>query len=1151
MKKYFFFALTAAMMSFAGCQEKELEAPVNPNQGGSTFELVADIAQTKTTLDATDYSVEWETGDIVYLVTSDGTWGAPYVDKDNTNLETIAEFVYADGRFTSDAAITAGEYTFKAMYAHESQKSYHRGESSTHKLQPTQTQDCANPTAHIKGNDALVGMFTAYVPATDKQAVTMSHLYTLMQVNVRNSTGASVDVTKFEMTAAGADLAGVFNVDFENTAITTKSSASSTITVNVTGGNVDAGQALPVYFVMAPLSDYTGDVTFKVTAADGKTYTKTIAVSNLDFNAGAYNTTPYTISEADEVEPEQTNVTWNLAINETSEATENRIAWTSDFAEMYCEKGGAGTPTNNYYGGNVDNRTSTRFYAKSVLTIAPKSGYAITSVVFEATSNNYATALGESTWTNASASASTTTVTVTPTDGTKAMVATLAGTCGCTSVVVYYEVSEGGETPETPETPGAWTLVTNVSDLAVGDEIIIAAKDYDFAVGAASANGNNRTQASVTKSGNTLTPGEGVMTFTLQAGTKADTYALYTGAKYLYAASSGSNYLKEQDNLDDNGSWNITIADTGAATIIAQGDKTRNIIRYNDSSSLFSCYESGKQKDVVIYKQMSSSGNEGGGETPDEVPEIVVTDNEQSIGAEGGDLEFEYTLKNLNASLAAEVVEGNEMVEDLSVGDGCVSVTVAENTSAQSRTAKIRLTCEAAAPVILTIVQEANVSVEPAEPTKVTVAEFVAAEDGDTVYELSGTISKINTAYNESYNNISFTLEDETGSVLIYRMSCEGLDDPMSLNVADEITVQGCKTTYNSASQMAQGGKYITHVDHDAPAVEIQNVSIADFKASTNSTTIYELTGAITSISTAYNSQYNNISFFFKDETGEVQVYRMSCVGVADPTSIKVGDQITIQGTKGEYNDTPQVAEGSKYISHISSATAPVITCVDNVVTITAESGATIYYTLNGADPTVSSTKYTAPFSINETVIVKAIALVNGKVQSAVAEGNCVYRAPGQDQVEPVSYTIMFGSNYNSGNISAYDKSWSVTYNGFKCNLANWNNNNNGWNYVKAGSKKFASVATITTASPIPEEMLSVTMKVDAITTSMINSIKLYVSTNSDFTGSETYNVTPKKGDLVFNITSPVKNAYYKIEVDCKQGSSNGLIQVSQVVFAN
>ena len=128
MKKCFFFALTAAIMSFAGCQEKELNAPVNSNEGSSTFELVADIAQTKTTLDAETYEVEWETGDIVYLVTSDGTWGAPYVDKDNTNIETIAEFEYADGRFTSDAEIAAGSYTFKAMFAHESQKA----RSSTH-----------------------------------------------------------------------------------------------------------------------------------------------------------------------------------------------------------------------------------------------------------------------------------------------------------------------------------------------------------------------------------------------------------------------------------------------------------------------------------------------------------------------------------------------------------------------------------------------------------------------------------------------------------------------------------------------------------------------------------------------------------------------------------------------------------------------------------------------------------------------------------------------------------------------------------------------------------------------------------------------------------------------------------------------------------
>ena len=940
MKKYFFFALTAAMMSFAGCQEKELEAPVNPNQGGSTFELVADIAQTKTTLDATDYSVEWETGDIVYLVTSDGTWGAPYVDKDNTNLETIAEFVYADGRFTSDAAITAGEYTFKAMYAHESQKSYHRGESSTHKLQSTQTQDCANPTAHIKGNDALVGMFTAYVPATDKQAVTMSHLYTLMQVNVRNSTGASVDVTKFEMTAAGADLAGVFNVDFKNTAITTKSSASSTITVNVTGGNVDAGQALPVYFVMAPLSDYTGDVTFKVTAADGKTYTKTIAVSNLDFNAGAYNTTPYTISEADVVEPEQTNVTWNLAIDETSEATENRIAWTSDFAEMYCEKSGASTPANNYYGGNGQN--STRFYKNSVLTIAPKSGYAITSVVFEATTDGYATALGGSTWTNASASASSKTVTVTPTDGTKAMVATLAGTCGCTSVVVYYEVSEGGETPETPETPGAWTLVTNVSDLAVGDEIIIAAKDYDFAVGAASANGNNRTQASVTKSGNTLTPGEGVMTFTLQAGTKADTYALYTGAKYLYAASSGSNYLKEKDALDDNGSWSITIADNGVATIIAQGSYTRNVMRYNDGSSLFSCYEAGKQKDVAIYKQMSSSGNEGGGETPEPEPKVL-----ESIAVSGAktnyvvgdefvkptvtatyndattaDVTASATFSGYNMNTAGtqtvtvSYTEGEKtatttyqitVVESQNLPKGIASIK-SEATSTEGTDFAVVLT-----DAVVTYVSGLNAYIEDAEAGILIYKSGHGLAAGD---KLNGVVSGTVKLYNNLREITSIDYSKATRTT--------GADVPVTVVTLAQLNADGAYDKYENMRV-----KVI-----DATVSETKQISQGDqtyalyFKG--QSLTGFDLYNIIDVI--GYPSKFNDAIQFNVWENAVVKGASKTTITVASAVTVKVGETKAINAT---------ASSGAK-VSYVSANPSVATVGEDGTVTGVAEGNTTI-----------------------------------------------------------------------------------------------------------------------------------------------------------------------------------------------------------------
>lgn len=46
-------------------------------------------------------------------------------------------------------------------------------------------------------------------------------------------------------------------------------------------------------------------------------------------------------------------------------------------------------------------------------------------------------------------------------------------------------------------------------------------------------------------------------------------------------------------------------------------------------------------------------------------------------------------------------------------------------------------------------------------------------------------------------------------------------------------------------------------------------------------------------------------------------------------------------------------------------------------VTITAEDGADIYYTTDGTAPSTSSTPYSAPFTINNTTTVKAIAVMN------------------------------------------------------------------------------------------------------------------------------------------------------------------------------
>ena len=108
---------------------------------------------------------------------------------------------------------------------------------------------------------------------------------------------------------------------------------------------------------------------------------------------------------------------------------------------MTNKKASSSNAANNYLGGDANNRTSTRFYAKQILTIAPTSGYAITSIEFTATSDNYATALEGSTWSNASASKSSTTVTVTPTNGALPISATIGAACGFEEVKVYYGVA--------------------------------------------------------------------------------------------------------------------------------------------------------------------------------------------------------------------------------------------------------------------------------------------------------------------------------------------------------------------------------------------------------------------------------------------------------------------------------------------------------------------------------------------------------------------------------------------------------------------------------------------------------------------------------------------------------------------------------------
>lgn len=157
-----------------------------------------------------------------------------------------------------------------------------------------------------------------------------------------------------------------------------------------------------------------------------------------------------------------------------------------------------------------------------------------------------------------------------------------------------------------------WTLVTDVSELSVGDTVIIVANNANFAM-STEQKADNRGQIAIRKEGmfcsvdtshnSSYEPQELI----LKKGKKDNTYAFYTGDGYLYAASSSYNYLRTEKTLSDNSSWEITITEE-KTEIIAQGKNTNNEMRYNGTSSLFSCYfMTATQSTVVLYKLINTS----------------------------------------------------------------------------------------------------------------------------------------------------------------------------------------------------------------------------------------------------------------------------------------------------------------------------------------------------------------------------------------------------------------------------------------------------------------------------------------------------------------------------------------------------------------
>lgn len=149
---------------------------------------------------------------------------------------------------------------------------------------------------------------------------------------------------------------------------------------------------------------------------------------------------------------------------------------------------------------------------------------------------------------------------------------------------------------------GVFVKAYNVSELSEGLEVIIVNENAEKTFGSQDTNNFKTETVEIDHSAAPYTaiPGEGATIMTLEGS--AGAWYFKTPSGYLYAASSSSNHLKTQSNKNDNAKATISFSSDGDATIQFQGTYTRNLLKYNSSNTLFSCYASGQQSVQIYYR---------------------------------------------------------------------------------------------------------------------------------------------------------------------------------------------------------------------------------------------------------------------------------------------------------------------------------------------------------------------------------------------------------------------------------------------------------------------------------------------------------------------------------------------------------------------
>lgn len=390
-------------------------------------------------------------------------------------------------------------------------------------------------------------------------------------------------------------------------------------------------------------------------------------------------------------------------------------------------------------------------------------------------------------------------------------------------------------------------------------------------------------------------------------------------------------------------------------------------------------------------------------------------------------------------------------------------------------------------------------------------------------------------------------------------------DNKFTVAKGDKMSIHSDGTVATTVTMDALTAVEAYGYDHDEDKTTVvteNNVVKKTLKELNEMTTdddanLYVTTGLLTKIE---NAQYGNLYLTDKATGEELYVYRtyldnnysfdgtefLFDKGAKVITSDYLGKEITIAGTFKNYNGTKELVNAVVIDSSAEKVAAKVVTEYDaEKGTVTVEEGKV------GDKLTVTATPKEGYKVSSIKVNDQALTVADDNTAEFTAELNNKVVVEFVSESAPVVkvYTVSFVKDNNEA-VNDYVSTWKNTSDNLKFTIVNGNNFKGTWDYVRFGSKKGDSKGTITTDSPFAEAIAESTIKIDTVTPTSINSIKLLVSTSADFTTDTTtsYDVNVAKGEQTTKIKTPVANAYYRYVIDCKKGK-NGVIQISKITF--